>query len=523
VVNSPARAVYRTERERNIIHIFPEKNSSPNTGLSINSTYQILYKVEIFPINCPEEFSLMEEVSLVLLFLSVLAGYLLGIISGLLPGIHTNNFALALIAFSPVLAEKGIAPFYIALIVLSNAVSHTFHDIIPSVFLGAPDGDTALAVLPGHRLLLEGAGAEAIRLSAMGSAGSVLVSMLFVLPFSLIFGAIYPYLQDNMAWVLLTIVFVMLASEKGGEAKGEGGQSFLEKYKYKAMALFLFLITGALGLLAFSKEDLLVPFISLGEASMLLPLLSGLFGASQLIISLFTGSEIPEKSVSKFELSRKRILRGVLSGSAAGSLVAWLPGISSAIAALLAGLFVRSDFDRRAIKKEISEPVPGERKSSLYSDPSTDNQTLESSKEFIVSVSGVNTSNAIFGLVALLVIGKTRSGAMVAVNEIMGIESLGFQVVLLFFTAILLTSLLSYFSTIWIGNNAHHMLRKLDYGKLCTAVLIGLAGMVFLFTGLFGLFIFIISIPIGMLPSFMKVRKSHAMGVILLPVILYFL
>ncbi len=92
-----------------------------------------------------------------------------------------------------------------------------------------------------------------------------------------------------------------------------------------------------------------------------------------------------------------------------------------------------------------------------------------------------------------------------------------------FFAAILLTALFSYFSTVWIGNNAHSILRKLDYTKLCTGVLAGLTIMVFLFTGLFGLFIFIISTPIGMLPSFMKVRKSHAMGVILLPVILYFL
>ncbi len=465
----------------------------------------------------------MEEVSLFLVFFSVFAGYLLGIISGLLPGIHTNNFALALVAFSPFLAEKGVAPLYIALIILSNAISQTFHDIIPSVFLGAPDGDTALAVLPGHRLLIEGAGAEAVRLSALGSAGSVVASMLFVLPFSLFFGAVYPYLQDYMAWILITIVFLMLASEKDAEVKEKEGQSSLVKYKYKAMALFMFLITGILGLFAFSRENLLTPIINFGEASMLLPLLSGLFGASQLVISLLTSSEIPTESVSKFELSRKRTLRGIFTGSAAGSLVAWLPGLSSAIAALLVGLFVRSDFDRRPIKKENSEPVLGERKSSLFSDSCADHQTLESSKEFIVSNSGVNTSNAIFGLVALLVIGKTRSGATVAINEILGVESLGFQVILLFFTAILLTALFSYFSTVWIGNNAHHMLQKLDYTKLCIGVLIGLATMVFLFTGPFGLFIFIISTPIGMLPSFMNVRKSHAMGVILLPVILYFL
>ncbi|MCO5381210.1 MAG: tripartite tricarboxylate transporter permease [Methanosarcina barkeri] len=65
--------------------------------------------------------------------------------------------------------------------------------------------------------------------------------------------------------------------------------------------------------------------------------------------------------------------------------------------------------------------------------------------------------------------------------------------------------------------------KKVDYSKLCAGVLIGLTVMVFLFTGLFGFFIFVISTPIGMLASFMNVRKSHAMGVILLPVILYFL
>lgn len=72
----------------------------------------------------------MEEVSLIILFLSVLGGYLLGIISGLLPGVHNNNFALALVALAPFLAEKGLSPFYIAVIILSNALSQTFHAIL---------------------------------------------------------------------------------------------------------------------------------------------------------------------------------------------------------------------------------------------------------------------------------------------------------------------------------------------------------------------------------------------------------
>ncbi|WP_406661321.1 tripartite tricarboxylate transporter permease [Methanolobus sp. ZRKC3] len=89
---------------------------------------------------------ILAEISLWLVLLSVLTGYLLGVFSGLVPGIHTNNFALILLAISPMLSENGISPFYIAIIILSNSISHSFHDIIPAIFLGAPNDDMALDV-----------------------------------------------------------------------------------------------------------------------------------------------------------------------------------------------------------------------------------------------------------------------------------------------------------------------------------------------------------------------------------------
>ena len=78
-----------------------------------------------------------------------------------------------------------------------------------------------------------------------------------------------------------------------------------------------------------------------------------------MIISLLTSSKIPEESVSALKLSQKRIVRGILTGSAAGSLVAWLPGLSSAIAALLTGLLAKADFDKISLKKKVSEPELG--------------------------------------------------------------------------------------------------------------------------------------------------------------------
>jgi putative membrane protein len=44
-----------------------------------------------------------------LLILSILIGFVLGVISGLILGIHTNNFALILLALSPPLSDLGFS------------------------------------------------------------------------------------------------------------------------------------------------------------------------------------------------------------------------------------------------------------------------------------------------------------------------------------------------------------------------------------------------------------------------------
>ncbi len=303
------------------------------------------------------------ELSLTLLIISIFLGFLLGIISGMMPGIHVNNFALILVALSPVFLEMGFTPFYIAVIILSNSIAQTFIDIIPSIFLGAPEADTALAVLPGHALLMEGRGSEAVRLSAIGSAGSVVVSLLMALPMAFFFMNIYTTIDAYIGWILVLIVVIMIATEKGEVIEGQGS---LVHLKFKMYAVFLFVISGMLGLFAFDNEAMMQPLIEFGEPSILLPLLSGLFGASMLVLSLMTRSEVPaQQKACRFVLPRKRIVRGILTGSAAGSFVAWLPGVSSAVGTIIARLLVREEKDE------------------------------DSSKEFLVSINGANTANAI--------------------------------------------------------------------------------------------------------------------------------
>lgn len=431
------------------------------------------------------------EISLTLLIISIIFGFLLGIISGLTPGIHVNNFALILVAISPFLSNIGFAPFYIAVIILSNSIAHTFLDIIPSIFLGAPEADTALAVLPGHALLMEGRGAEAVRLSAIGSAGAVIVSLIMAIPMAFFFRNIYGMLNDYIGWILVLIVVLMIATEKGEYVEGQGTLLHL---KFKFYAALLFFISGFLGIFAFDNIVLMRPLVKLGEPSILLPLLSGLFGASMLVISLMTKSELPPQQKNcMFVLPKKRIMRGMVTGTAAGSFVAWLPGVSSAVGTLLARLFVREEKDSM------------------------------SSKEFMVSISSANTANAIFSLIALFIIGKARSGAMVAIDKLVNVKEWDYSIIVLLLIVIIFVSAISYFTTIFLGDRISGFLSRINYFVLCATVLVGLAALVFIFTGWFGFIIFLISTPVGMIASYAKIRKINAMGVIMLPVILYFL
>ena len=419
-----------------------------------------------------------------------MCGFLLGIISGLIPGIHVNNFALILLALSPSFLDLNVAPFYIAVAILSNSITHTFLDIIPSIFLGAPEADTALAVLPGHALLMEGRGSEAVRLSALGSAGSVVVSLIIAIPMAYFFSNVYATISEYIGWILILIVILMIATENGEVVEGQGS---LVHLKFKFYAIMVFVVSGMLGLFAFKFESMMRPLIEFGEPSILLPLLSGLFGASMLIISLMTESEIPpQEKCGRFVLSRKRIIRGMTTGSLAGSFVAWLPGVSSAVGTIIARLFVREEPDG------------------------------DSPKEFIVAVSGTNTSNAIFSLIALFTIHKARNGAVVAITSLK-IDHWDISIMPILLIVVVYVSIIAYYTTIYLGDKAADYLTKINYSTLCKSVLSALSIIVFIFTGWYGLIIFFIATPIGMATSFAKIRKTHAMGVIMLPVILYFM
>ena len=118
-----------------------------------------------------------------------LVGSALGLFSGLAPGIHVNTLASMMLAAQTSLVgalsgimDGDIVPLAVSCCIMSASVVHSFTDFVPSVFIGAPDGEDAVSVLPGHRLLLQGRGMEAVRAAAIGSLIGASASILLSIP-----------------------------------------------------------------------------------------------------------------------------------------------------------------------------------------------------------------------------------------------------------------------------------------------------------------------------------------------------
>ena len=443
---------------------------------------------------------------LLLIVIFCFMGVSMGVLTGLLPGLHVNNIALILlsisgsiVAFASPLNSLGISNEFIFLLIagfiIAVSVSHTFHDVIPTTFIGAPDEDTALSVLPAHELLLAGEGYRAVVLSAMGSYGAIVVCLAIVYPLRMIIGAplfLYNTLQGIMAWILIAIALLMLATEKT-KITEFGSEGKLSSFLGMGFALFVFVLSGVFGIIVLDFE--VTSPIGL-NSPVLFPALAGLFGFPTLINSLMTEPAIPIQRIEKINLNneqKRSSIISVITGSIAGIFVSIIPGITSATGTVIA-MNAREGSDH---------------------------------EQTIVTLSSVNTASAFAVILVLFVILRPRSGAAIAVNELIVIDewvAISIPNMLIFLLIFLiLAGSLSYFSTIYIGRLFASNFSKLPYTKLVTATILMVGILVFLFTGIVGILVLFVATSIGFIPVLWGVRRSHCMGILLIPIILHFL
>jgi len=391
-----------------------------------------------------------------------IAGILFGIFTGLIPGVHINLIASILTTFSLLLIPHfGVLP--LSSFIIAMSVTHSFVDPIPSVFLGVPDADMVMGILPGHRMLLEGKGIQAIQLTVVGSLLSLILVILLiflVLPFLQL---LVDFISPKIGWILLFVVLFMVL--KGGFSK-----------IYLNVAVFL--LAGTLGIVVFR----------LNLSNPLLPMLSGLFGVSGLLLSLQSVGEIPKQDFKgSVDIGGWNMTRALSGAVIAGSITGLFPGLGAAHAAVIAMQFVGRI----------------------------------GSHAFLVLIGGISTVNFIFSLATFYAIEKARNGSIIAVQGLLGTIS-SIELWLLVFVALFAGGVAS-FIALFCARKMSWIVERVSYRLLCFSVLLLVTVLVYVFSGWIGLLVLLISTFVGMIPQLLNINRSHLMGCLLLPVILFFL
>lgn len=390
----------------------------------------------------------------------IAGGVALGGISGLVPGLHANNMALLLAGIAPSIPGP---PLYVGMAMLAAGVVHTFLEIVPALALGVPDPAMAAAALPGHRLVLEGRGREALRLSALGSAAAVAFAAPLAIPITRAMVRLWPLLRANLAVVLGSVAAALFLTERGLGSKLVGAVAF-----------------GLSALLGLGTLDL-SPEAPLAAGGMLAPLFAGLFGAPVLIDAI-GGEGVPPQGGTEIAASTRSVLGLSGLGTLAGAIVGYVPAVSSAVAATLSLLAVPGRYGARG---------------------------------FVVVTSGVNTANTIFAIFALVAIGSPRTGVLVAVESASVPLSLPHLL-----SAVVIGAGAGAVAVLTVGDRYLDVVGRMDPARLSVALLCGLAALSYLFAGTTGVAAYVAATAVGLVPARFHARRANLMGVLIGPILL---
>ena len=406
------------------------------------------------------------------LVLACFIGIGIGTCTGMVPGIHVNT-AGAIMFASSVYLLNYISAEFLCVIFVSMSIVHALIEFVPSMLLGVPEEGTATSILPGHRMVLEGRSKEAIRIVSVGGFGAILV-VIIMMP---IFAVALPFLQGiskPYTWIILTVVSIYMIHRLSN-----GNVAFL-------WSLLLFILSGILGWIMLQTP------ISSGIS--LMCTFTGLFGISTILFSLNDSSSIPHQSkYYDLEIDRDAI-KSIFAGGTAGAILGFLPGFGPAQGSIIA---------------------------QGASDESDD------TKNFLLANSGLNTSDTLFSLIAIYLIGNPRSGIAVYMSYLISEFTLSHLMIFTF--ASLIAVSISLMICLKLGDSFSSLMQGIDYRKLSLAVILLMIAILYAFAIIYkGPILYltlalITTTAMGLLPHYLGVSKSHLMGVLILPAIIIYM
>ncbi len=439
----------------------------------------------------------MYPLALVGVFLGLIVlGVLLGALTGLAPGLHVNNVAALLLATRELWASwveswvdgAGTDPTLVGVLLsaflLATAASHSVFSFIPSVFLGAPTEDTALATLPGHRLLLAGKGAKAVALAARGAVLGTAFAVVLLIPLRFLLDGpilLAERFRPMTAAFLVGLLVVILLSELRGRNRG---RRILRSMWVQALA-------GLLGIVTLRGAVPLPPNLAL------FPLFAGLFGLPTLFVSLRgPPGRVPPQTLESLRPLGRQEIGNALRGAAAGAAISWLPGLSGGVAATLASV--------------------GRRKRS-------------GPNQFMVVLGAVSSSTALLSVAVLFMIQRTRSGVAAGVRVLLGDPGgpsawgpVPDAILPLVVAAVLATAVAAPLAA-GLARRAARTWSLVDSRRISALSLLVIQGLLFFVTGPVGLAVAGVATLVGLVPIAFRVRRIHLMASLLVPVLLSYL
>ncbi|HLC53620.1 MAG TPA: tripartite tricarboxylate transporter permease [Candidatus Nanoarchaeia archaeon] len=394
------------------------------------------------------------------LVLALLLGVVIGTLTGLAPGIHVNLIAAFLVAS----LDKFHSVPAIALVsfIASLSITHIVVDFIPSIFLGAPEEDSFLAILPGHQMLREGHGFSAVVYACYGALIAVPVLVLATPLYIYFLPSLYPLLKTALPFILIFISCYLILREER-----------------PVISFLIFSLAGLLGLLTFN----------LPVKEPLMPLLTGLFGISSLLVASKNKEKIKKQTIvpiRKIYLSRKELIRTFSAASIAAPLCSFLPGIGSGHAAVIG-----------------SEIVP------------------QNNRSFLALIGAINIIVMSLSFVTVFAISRARSGSAAAMQDILGTITL--QHIIITLMVIIFSALFSIIISIYLARRASTLLNKVNYSILSKSIIAVLVLLVILFSNWLGFIVALTASSIGILCISLNVRRINLMASLILPAIVFYL
>lgn len=394
---------------------------------------------------------------LIELVLALILGIIAGTFTGLSPGIHINLISSILLAY---FVSSNTSPIYYSTFIVSMSITHTFIDFIPSIFLGAPDEDTFLSVLPGHKLFLSGLGLQAAYLTLYGSLCGIIITLLISPLFIITLPIIYNIISSIIPFILILIsIFICLRD------------------KNILIAIMIFLLSGFLGLITFN----------LPIDQPLTPLLTGLFGLSSLITSIKSKTKIVKQNISLLpSMTKKEWKNSILAALTISPIGSFLPGIGSGHAATIGSeVFKQTD------------------------------------KSFLFLNGAMNTIIMGLSFLTLYSIDKSRSGSAAIIKLIL--KEINLSNLVLIIMTILISGIVAFFIGLFLSKKIAVNIEKISYSKLNISVILILIILNVIVTNWIGLIVLATSTALGIFAISSDSKRINLMGCLIIPSIIYYL